>query len=500
MAIRASVGAGRGRLIRQLLTESVVLSLLGGALGVGLGMAAVRLLLASDPGNLPRMDGVTLDWRVLAFTFAVALLAGLLIGLLPAIQTSLVDLNSTLRGGDVFRQSRFRSVLVTGEIALAAALLFEAGLLIRAFVTMRTVDPGFDVGSVVAVNTSLADSNIRDASELGTLLSSGTERIRMLPGVLAAGAAWCVPLDPSCAAGVPFKIDGKDQTGRWSSVSPDYFAVLRIPVLLGRPFTLHDNAYSPPVMIINDALARQFLRGRDPLSLRLILGSGARTEPPRQIVGVVRDTRDMDLRTNPRPTVYIPLSQLSDAAISTRRDLVPLAWIVRTEGDPVGLRSAIQKTILKASGRLTITSLRTMRQVATESTAAEAFSMLLLAIFGCTALGLAAIGVYGLTAYSVRNRTQEFGVRMALGCSSAQLQRSVMLEGLRLASFGVLLGSTAGIGLARSIAHLFYNLEPWDPLVFVAVPVVLGMAALLATWIPARQSSRVDPLLALRCQ
>ncbi|HXB74290.1 MAG TPA: ABC transporter permease [Candidatus Acidoferrales bacterium] len=520
LAIRAAVGAGRGRLVRQLLTESLVLSLLGGALGLVFGAIAIRLLLNLNPGNLPRIgefaSAVTPDWRVLAFTAGVSLGTSILIGLGPALEGSLADLNARLRGGSgivgngtVVRKHKTLSLLVIGEVSIAVVLLIGAGLLVRTFVTMRSVNPGFDSKNVLAVTTSLSESRIRNVTTMTQLVRGVVERMRVLPGVVAAGAAWCVPLDFTCSAGGRFSVAGQEPPGSafstgnafssgWSSVSPAYFEVFRIPLLRGRFFAIQDDSASQPVVIVNEALARQFLATGDPLNNRLILGTGPNQEPARQIVGVVQDTHDLDLRTSVRPTVYVPLSQVTDAAIAVRRENVPLAWIARTQDDPVMLSTAIQDAISQASGDLPITSVRTMREVVAGSSASEAFATLVLAIFGCSALALAAIGVYGLTAYSVQNRTREFGIRMALGAPAGNLQRSIIFEGLRLVAIGVLLGSIAALGLTRLIVHLLYRVQPWDPLVFLSAPVVLGAVALMAIWIPARHVTQVDPLTALR--
>jgi putative ABC transport system permease protein len=515
IAIRAAVGAGRGRLIRQLLTEGVVLSLLGGTLGLVFGTVAIRILVTLNPGNLPRVGAsaadVTPDWRVIAFTAGVSILVGLLVSLAPALEASLIDLNSMLRGGSglagtVLSRNRARSLLVIGEVSIAVVLLIGAGLLIRSFITLRSVNLGFESKNVLVFTTSLADSHIRNTGNIGQLVRSGVDRLETLRGVAAAGVAWCAPLDPSCAgAGAKFTIAGKEQTSvavasGWSSVSPTYFDVLKIPLLRGRSFAIQDDLAAQPVVIVNETLAMRFFPYGDPLGNRLILGTGPNREPARQIVGVVRDTQDVDLRTGTKPTVYVPLSQVSDAAVATRRELVPLAWIVRTKGDAKVLSATIQDALGQASQNLPITSVRTMQDLVFGATASEAFETLLLTIFGGAALVLAAIGVYALAAYSVQNRMQEFGIRMALGADPGHLKRSIILHGLRLIAIGVVLGIAAALGLTRVIAHLLFRVQPADPVVFVSVPLVLGAAALLAIWIPARHAAQIDPLIALRYQ
>ncbi len=514
MAIRAAVGAGRGRLIRQLLTEGVVLSLFGGVLGLAFGAAAIRGLLTLLPVSLPRIGesaaGVSVDWRVIAFTVSVSIGVGLMVSLVPAFEASLIDMNSMLRGGiglvgTVSRRNSARSLLVIAEVSIAVVLLVGAGLLIRTLTQMYRTDPGFlHSRRVLVVQTSLADSHIRSPGQLAQLARNGVDRIQSLPEVESAGMAWCVPLDATCAAGGKFTIAGEEQTNSaasigWSSVSPTYFDVLGIPLLRGRSFAVQDDVGAKPVVLINETLAKQYFPHRDPLVHRLVLGTGPNRDAARQIVGIVKDTQDVDLRTRPRPTVYVPLSQVSDAAVAMRRELVPLAWIVRTKGVSQALSAKIKDVVGEASDGLPITTIRTMQEVVSHSTATEVFATILLTIFGVSALGLAAIGVYGLAAYSVQARMQEWGVRVALGASPGQLKRSIILQGLRLITVGVFLGCIGALSLTKVIAHLLYGVQPWDPGVLVSVPLVLGTVALLAIWIPACRISKVDPIVALRC-
>jgi len=514
IAIRAAVGAGRGRLIRQLLTEGLVISALAGTMGLIFGTMAIRILLAVSPGNLPRIGGspaaITPDWRVVAFTAGISIGVGLLVSLAPAFEASLIDLNSILRGGSgfaggVLRRNSSRAILVAGEVSIAVMLLIGAGLLIRTFVIMRSVNPGFDARNVLVATTSLADSNIRNSAGIAQLVHRGIDELHALPGVAAAGVAWCVPLDASCAASTRFTVGGREPAAvavpsGWWSVSPTYFDTLRIPLLRGRSFTNQDDIAAQPVVIINETFARRFFPSDDPLANHLLLGTGSNREPARHIVGVVKDTQDVDLRASPRPTVYIPLSQVPDAAVATRREIVPLAWVVRSHGDPAVLRTAIQDALGRVNQGLPINRVRSMQEVVSDSTQAEAFATLILTIFGVSALGLAAIGIYGLAASSVESRMQEFGIRMALGANPAHLERSIIRQGFRLIAIGVVIGMVVALEVTRVIAHLLYRVQTRDPIVFLSVPLVLGAAAMLAIWIPARRAAQVDPLIALRYQ
>ncbi len=515
IAIRAAVGAGRMRIIRQLLTESVLLSLAGGAFGLALGMVGVRALLAINPGNIPRIGehgtAVTLDWRVLAFTLAVALLTGILFGLIPALEATRSDLSATLkesggRTGTSFRQNKARSVLVVSEMALALILLIGAALLIRTFLALRSVDPGFNAHNVLTMQMSLTGPRFEKTASVAQLARDGIQRIESLPGVEAAGTTCCLPLEGGF--GLPFTILGRPLTngpyhggGGWMTVSPRYFDVFKIPMMRGRAFTLRDDGNAPGVVIINQAMAHQYWPKTDPLKDRIVIGKGVGPEfdePARQIVGVVADVRDGGLNRNPRPTMYIPVAQVPDGVTALNARIGPIAWIVRTRVSPHSLTSAIEKELREASGGLPVAHVRSMDEIVVQSTARADFNMVLLTIFGCSALLLAAIGIYGLMAYSVEQRTQEIGIRMALGAESHNVRNMVIVQGMRLALIGVVIGIAASFGLTRLIATFLFGVKSWDPTVFAIVPLILSAVALFAVWLPARRATRVDPIDALR--
>lgn len=514
IAIRAALGAGRGRIIRQLLTESVLLSVVGGVLGLVLGIIAVRGLLALNPGNIPRIgesgSAVTLDWRVLAFTIGVSLLTGILFGLIPALDASRADLSAALkessgRTGSGLRQNKARSLLIVSEMSLAIILLIGAALLIRTFIALRNVNPGFNANQVLTMQMSLTGARFEKTGGVAQLVRTAVERLEALPGVTAAGTTCSMPLEGGF--GLPLIIMGRPLTngpshggGGWTSVSPHYFDIFKIPLLRGRVFTDRDDAASAPVVIINQALAKQFWAKSDPLADRILIGKGVGPpfdEPPRQIVGVVGDVRDGGLNRDPRPNMYIPVSQVTNGMTALNARIGPITWIVRTQGDPHALSSAVQNELRQASG-LPVARVRAMDEVVVQSTARSDFNMLLLTIFGCSALLLAAIGIYGLMAYSVQQRTQELGIRMALGAQLSDVRNLIILQGMRLALIGVVLGTAAAFGLTRLIAGLLYGVKPWDPLVFISVPVILSAVALFAAWLPARRAARIDPLEALR--
>jgi putative ABC transport system permease protein len=514
IAIRAAIGGSRGRIVRQLLTESVVLSAAGGVLGLLLGMGGIRALLAINTAGLPRVgeDGalVGLDWRVVAFTTAVALGTGILFGLIPALQSSKADLTTTLkessgRSGSGFRQNKTRSMLVVTEVALALVLLIGSALLIRTAVALSHVNPGFDASNVLTMRMSLTGPRFLTSEGVAQLVRDGLERVRAIPGVIDASATCCVPLQGGY--GLPFKIVGRksdgpfDGGGSWRTVSPGYFEVFRIPIKGGRSFVERDDSKAPPVVIINEAMARQFWAKGDPLNERLVIGRGIMREfadePERQIIGVVGDTRDGGLNDDPGPAMYIPQAQLPNAANALNVRLTPIAWVVRTQVPPHSLSAAIQEQLRQATG-LPVTDVRSMGDVVSLSTSRERFNMWLMTVFGVSALLLAAIGIYGLMAYSVEQRTQEIGIRLALGAQTATVKNMVVWQGMQLAILGVVIGVLAAFALVRFISTFLYGITARDPLVFAGVPALLMLVALLAVWIPARRASRVDPINALR--
>ena len=515
IAIRAAIGGTRGRIIRQLLTESVVLSITGGVLGLLFGVLGIRTLLAVNTAGLPRvgMDGalVGVDWRVVLFTTAVSLGTGILFGLIPALQSSKTDLTTTLkessgRSGTGLRQNKARSVLVVVEVALALVLLVGSALLIRTAVALGHVDPGFDASHVLTMRMSLTGPRFLKSEGVEQIVRDGVERLRSVPGVLNASATCCVPLEGGY--GLPFNVIGRPLTdgpfhggGNWNTVSPGYFDVFKIPLKRGRQFTERDNSSAPGVVIINEAMAKQFWPKADPLNDRLVIGRTVmrefKDEPDRQIIGIVGDTRANGLNDDPNPTMYIPQAQVPDAANALNVALTPIAWVVRTQGEPHAVSAPVQEQLRQATG-LPVTDVRTMAEVVSLSTSRERFNMWLMTVFGVSALLLAAIGIYGLMAYSVEQRTQEIGIRLALGAQGSQVKNMVVLQGMRLALVGVVVGLGVSFYLARAISSLLFGVTMRDPLVFVGVPVLLTIVSLLAVWLPARRASRVDPMVALR--
>ena len=517
-AIRAAMGAGRARIVRQLLTESIVLSITGGVLGLILGYAGVRALLAVSPAGLPRVGengaAVGLDWRIFLFTLAISLFTGILFGLFPAISASRVDLHTTLkessnRSGTGFRQSKMRSLLVISEVSLALVLLIGAALLIRTFIALRQVNPGFDPRNVLTLEMSLTGDQFKKTAGVAQVSHDGRERLNAIPGVEISAFTCCLPLEGGY--GLPFNIIGRPPAPKspwtggagWMSASPGYFAVFHIPILRGRDFTEQDTGSSPGVVLINETFGKKFFPKENPVGQQLLIGKGVGpqfTEPARQIIGVVGDIRDGGLNNDPRPLMIVPGSQVTDGMTALNSNIGPMVWLVRTHGDPHPYISAVTDQLRQSSGGFPVARVRTMTQVVGNSTAREDFNMLLLTIFGASALILAAIGIYGLMAYSVQQRTQEMGIRMALGADRSRIRSLVVWHGMRLAIVGVVIGIGAAFGLTRFIASFLFGVKTWDPAVFVTVPIILSLVALLAVWMPATRASRLDPQQALRIE
>ena len=515
-AIRAAMGAGRWRIIRQLLTESVLLALMGGLLGLVVGVAGVHALLAVSPGDIPRIGengvAVGLDWRVALFTFGISILTGILFGLMPAISASKPDLNSSMKesskgSGGSLRTGKVRSILVVFEIFAALVLLVGASLLIRTFLALRSVDPGFNSHNVLTIEMALNGPQFQKTAGVAQLVRVVRERLDSTPGVLTAAATNSMPLVGGF--GLPFTIVGRANNGQpdgagWMAVSPGFFDSFKIPIVRGRDFTDNDTAGAQGVAIINQAMAKQFWKnGENPVGQQIVIGHGVGPEfeePARLIVGVVGDVRDGGLNRNPDPKMIVPLAQMTDGLTELNAKVAPISWVLRTRLEPHQMTNVVTETIRKASGGIPVARVRSMDEVVVRSTARQDFNMLLLSIFGGSALILAAIGIYGLMAYSVQQRTQEIGIRMAMGADAGRITRMVVWQGMRLTLAGVIIGLGASFALTRLIASWLYGVKQWDPAVFVSVPLVLSAIALAAVWLPAQRASKLNPMEALRTE
>jgi len=519
LAIRSAMGANRSRVVRQLLTESVLLAGCGGLLGLGLGAWEVRGLLLLVPGDIPRItDSASgsivipgLDWRVTVFTLALALVTGIVFGLFPALHTSKPDLVSTLkeaggRAGTGVRHQRVRSVLVVAETALAIVLLVGAALLIRSFVGLRSVNSGLDPHNVFTFKTSLAGTAYSTTASVSSFTTQVVQRMETVPGVEAAASTIVLPVE--AGIDLPFAIVGKppsrgDYNGdeQWRSVSPHYFRVFKIPLLRGRGFADGDTGTATRIVVINEAMAKKYWPNEDPLGQVVVIGKGLGPQfedPPRQIVGIVGDVRENGLGNAGVGVMYIPQAQMAEGLTALANSVIPLSWAVRTATDPLPLRVALERELHAVDGQMAISRERTMEQVLSSAVARQNFNMVLLSIFAGAALMLAAIGIYGLMSYSVEQRTQEIGIRMALGANRRTMLRTVLQEGLTLAIVGVVLGLGLAYALTRLLASLLFGVKANDPLAFAIVAGTLTVVAGVAAFTPARRATNIDPAIALR--
>jgi putative ABC transport system permease protein len=501
IALRTALGAGRWRIIRQLLTESLLLAALGGAVGLALSLWLTKLLIAISPADVPRLDEVGLDVRVLGFTVGVVALVGLLFGLAPALQVSKTDLNDVLKEGgrgssEGHGRNRVRALLVVSEIALSVLLLIGAGLLVKSFVLLRDVNPGFDPENVLTMRVALFDPRYyRDIQLQPAFFRELTGRVSALPGVEAAGATLSLPLGGSnygvgrafVREGRPLAIEEALQT-EYFVVTPDYFKTMRIPVKSGRSFTDRDTAQNPQVIVVNESLARRIFAGEDPIGKRITAWPDEKI--PREIIGVVGDVKSRKLGAETGYQIYVPYAQ--DAGWGT------LSLAVRTKGDPEALIAAVRGAILSIDKNQPVYDVKTMDDVFSASVANTRLVMLLFGVFSVFALLLASIGIYGLIAYSVAQRTHEIGIRLAIGAQTTDVLRLIFMQGMVLALIGAGLGLAGAFAATRVMRGLLYGVSATDPLIFIGVSLLLTVVALLACYIPAIRATKVDPMIALR--
>ncbi|HKY05517.1 MAG TPA: ABC transporter permease [Blastocatellia bacterium] len=498
IAIRSALGASRLRLVRQLLAESLMLSALGGALGVLIAVWGLDVLVSLAPQNIPRLNEVGLDSRALGFTVSVTFLTGLIFGLLPALQSSKPDLNETLKdggrkGAGGLRSRRSLSALVVSEVALSLVLLIGAGLMIKSFVRLQQVDPGFDPENILSFKLSLPGVRYPKPENAITFYESLTERLRALPGVKAAGMSDHIALE-GYAWTSDFTIEGRppEEYGvevRHKSIDPGYFETLGLSVLKGRNFTTAENRSGPGIIIINETLARQHFKDEDPIGKRIKFSKPERQSPWRTIVGVVSDEKQDGLDKPVRQEIYEPLFQ------NLRYSMTVVA---RTTGDPQGLIGAVRGEVQSLDKDLPIYDVSTMEQIIASSVTGKRFTMTLMMIFAAVAMVLAAVGLYGMMSYSVTQRTHEIGIRMALGARRADVLRLVIGQGMTLVGGGICLGLAVAFALTRLMENLLFGVSATDPAIFAIIAAVLVSVALLASYIPARRASKVDPLTALR--
>ncbi|HMF55989.1 MAG TPA: ABC transporter permease [Pyrinomonadaceae bacterium] len=502
IAIRTAMGATRGRVMRQLLTESLLLSFMGGALGLLLAMWSVDILIKLSPANVPLLGDTSLDSRVLLFTLIVSTATGIIFGLVPAIQTSRLDLAESLKeggrsGSEGARRNRVRSILVVSEIALSLVLLIGAGLLMKSFYKLLNTNPGYSPERVLALTVALSQKKFPDDDSRAAFFTEAISRIKGLPGVETASATRLLPLGNSDIIN-SFNIVGRApfapseyHNARSYTIGSDYFRVLSIPVRQGRVFTDADTKNSPSVILVNEAFARKFFPDQDPIGQRLTLDDDSNQPlPPREIVGIVGNIRFEKLDDEVQPEFYVPYTQSPSSSMQV---------IVRsTAPDAAVLTPSVRAAIKGVDSNMLIWETHTMDELVGRSVAPQRFNMLLLALFATVALILASVGIYGVMAYSVAQRTHEIGIRMALGAQRVDVLRMILSQGMMLALVGVCIGLIAAIAATRIMRTLLYEISPTDMTTFATVSLLLAGVALLACIIPARRATKVDPMVALR--
>jgi putative ABC transport system permease protein len=507
MAIRMALGAGRGRLVRQMLVESVVLAIAGGAVGLVVGAWTLDLLLRLAPAGIPRLDGVRMDATVIGFTFGIAVLAGVIFGIAPALQIRAHRLHEALlasgRGLVAASNQRVRQLLVVGEIALSLMLLIGAVLLIQSFARVQRVDTGFRASSVLTVER-IELPLARSSPEASAAFFDGLEgRLRAIPGVESAGVTLGLPLDPrarffvdestftfSSGAGAPPIPPSQRPQAPVHVVSPDYFATIGAPLVRGRWFTERDRATAPGVVIINDAMARQFWPGENPIGRRIThdLSIVPGQQTTREIVGVVGDVRHFGIERPAEPQMFVPHAQMPWPS---------MAVVIRSPLDASHLTAAVRQAVWSVDATIPVPPLRPMDQALADAVGQPRLRAWLLGLFAATAILLAMTGLYGTMAYAAQQRTREIGLRIALGATPRQATGLLLGSGLRLAAIGIGAGLAGSIGVARALSTMLFGVRASDPATFIAVPVMLGLVAAVACYLPARRARRIDPIAAI---
>lgn len=497
VAIRAALGASRARLIRQHLIESLVLSMIGGSLGLLIAFWMVDPLVSFAPKGTPRLEEIAIDPSVLTFTFGIAVLTGIGFGLAPALLSSKTNFSKALKEGGrdtaaTTRGAHLRSALVISEVALTLMLLVGAGLLIKSFLNLQRVDPGFNPKNVLRVDVALPRARYPERNQSAAFFKQLLDRVAALPGVQSAGAVSSLPLSGG-GTDSDFAIEGRPpvepdhpQVAWYNSVTPDYFRTMGIRLLKGHEFTESDNADASSAVMISESMARRFFPDEDPLGKRLLFGKDTR-----QIVGIISDVKFFGLNLDARPSMYFPHAQIPARGMSL---------VVRTEGNPLTLAAAIRAQVLSLDRDLAVSNVMTMDELVRASLAEPRFTLLLLGAFAAVAVLLSAIGVYGVVSYSVTQRSHEIGVRMALGAQMNDVLRLIIGQGMTLVVGGVGLGLIAAFALSRIMESLLFGVSATDFTTFSSTSLLLIGVALGACFVPARKAAKVDPIESLRCE
>ena len=503
LSLRTALGAGRGRLIRQLLTESLILATVGGALGLLLAAVGVPLLLSLDPTGLPRREAITIDYAVCAVTFGLSMLTGVAFGLAPALQALRLDLQDGLKDGGSSgtgpRRRRLRRAFVVLEMSLAMVLVAGAALLIQSFWRLRNVDVGFRSDHVLTLDLSLPEIRYSDTTKVVAFYDRLLQGLGGLPGVTAVGAASLLPLTGRQGnwdveiEGRPIRPGDPAPSPAVNIATPGYYQAMRIPIVRGRVLLPSDDERAPPVVVVNETMARTLWHGDDPVGRRFkVLGDST---PWMTVVGVTRDVRSWGIDKAARAEYTLPHRQLP---VTVREAQRAMSVVLRTSGDPLDVAGAVRREVESLDPELAVANLRTMDRVVSDSLSRPRFTMLLLVLFGALALALAAVGVYGVMAHGVAQRAREIGIRLALGAQPQRVRRLIVAEGLALALAGLATGVLLALLVGRLLTSQLYGIEPTDPMTYLSISLLLLAVAFLATWQPARRATRVDPLGALR--
>ncbi|MGH7529914.1 MAG: ABC transporter permease [Gemmatimonadales bacterium] len=498
LAVRTALGAGRGRLVRQLLTESALLAIAGAALGVLLALWGVDALMALEPGHLPGWNPVRLDGAVLGFAAGLVIVTAIVAGLAPALHAT-TDLGTPLKEGGKttagLGRRGLQQTLVVTQVALSLVLVAGAALLIKSLDRLHRVDPGFDPEGLLAVTIYLPDHRYPDDARQAAFFTSLLERVRQLPGVVSAGAVTTLPfsavgIDHDMPVAVMNRLPppGQESQADFRIASEHYFATMRIALVAGREFTARDRDDAPPVVIVNQAFVDRYFPGENPLDQRVRWGTSG---PFAEVIGVVGPTRHRGLDAEPRPEIYVPYQQFNYGSMTLA---------IRAAGDPLVLAEPVKQAVYAIDAAQPISDIATMAELVRGSAAERRFNTIVLGAFAMLALGLAAIGLYGVLSYTVAQRTQEIGVRMALGARDGDVFRAVLGNGLRLALVGVVVGGIGALLFTRVLRTLLFQVSPTDPLVLVGVAALLVAVAALASGLPAHRAARVDPMVALRTE
>ena len=505
IAVRTALGAGRGRVLTQFLTENLLLALMGSSAGLLLALGGIRGLVAISPPDLPRVDTVGMDLRVILFLLAITVLTAALFGLAPAMQATAGNLSGALKeggrgGSDGVRRNRVRSILVASEFALAFLLLIGAGLMIRSFLALQSVDPGFNPHHVLSMVVSVAGSREAEPARREIFYRQLLDQVRSVPGVESAGAINHLPLAGD-TWGFSFTIEGRPKpragdspTAIYRMVMPGYFEAMRLPIRRGRGVSIADDTRAPGVVVVNEALANRCWPGEDPIGKRIMLDD----KNWLTIIGVAANAKQSDWIAPIYFEVYLAALQNQDFLTSPRTHLAYITLVVRTTGNPADLAPTVKRAVWSLDANLPISEVLTMDRAVADATAEPRFLALLLGIFAAVALLLAAVGIYGVMSYAIARRTHEIGIRISLGATRASVLQMVLRQGMMQALAGTALGLAGALLLGRLMTKVLYGVKPNDPVTFAVVTAVLGAAALLAICVPARRAMRIEPMAALR--